>query len=69
MDRFKDMANDAMNSQIAEQLKGIDFPIDKENLLNQLEKKGVPNQIVEKIRTVDTSRFSSFDDLKQKAGF
>lgn len=69
MDRFKDMANDAMNSQIAEQLKGIDFPIDKENLLNQLEKKGVPNQIIEKIRTVDTSRFSSFDDLKQKAGF
>lgn len=69
MDKFKNMASDAMNSQLADKVKDIDFPITKENLLNELEKKGVPKQIVEKIRGIDTSRFESYQDLKQKAGF
>jgi len=69
MDKFKNMANDAMNSGLAEQLKGIDFPISKDNLLSRLQEKGVPSQVIDKIRNVDASDFKSFDDLKQKAGF
>ncbi|HWV25042.1 MAG TPA: DUF2795 domain-containing protein [Thermomicrobiales bacterium] len=68
MDRFKKMAGDAMNSGIADQLKDIDFPCSKDELLDQLQKKGVPNQIIDKVRNVDTSRFDSIEDVKSKVG-
>lgn len=68
MDKFKKMAGDAMNSGIADQLKDIDFPCSKDELLSQLEKKGVPSQILDKVRNVNTSQFDSVDDVKQKVG-
>lgn len=68
MDKFKNMTNDAMNSSVADQLKDIDFPCSKDELLSQLEKKGVPSQVIDKIRSVDTSQFDSVDDVKKKAG-
>lgn len=68
MDKFKNMANDAMNSGIGDQLKDINFPCSKEELLSQLEEKGVPSQITDKVRDVDTSQFDSAEDVKKKIG-
>jgi hypothetical protein len=68
MDMFKDKANDLMSSGVADQLKDIDFPASKDEVLRQLEQKGVPGPVIEKIRGVDTSRFENLEDLRAKAG-
>jgi hypothetical protein len=68
MDRFKDKVNDLMGSGLGDQLKGINFPASKDEVLRQLEQKGVPSQVLDKIRDVDTSQFDSVDDLKKKVG-
>jgi hypothetical protein len=68
MDMFKDKANDLMGSGIGDQLKDINFPASKDDVLRQLEQKGVPSQVLDRVRDVDTSRFDSLDDLKQKVG-
>lgn len=68
MDKFKNMANDAMGSGISDQLKDINFPCSKDELLSQLEKKGVPSQVLDKVRDANTSQFDSVDDVKSKLG-
>jgi hypothetical protein len=68
MDMFKDKANDLMSSGVADQLKDIDFPASKDEVLRQLEQKGVPGPVIDKIRGVDTSRFENLEDLRGKAG-
>lgn len=68
MDRFKKMANDVMGSGLGKHLQGIDFPCSKDELLSQLEQKGVPSQVVDKVRDTDTSQFDSLDDVKKKVG-
>jgi|GEM_PF-4364587 len=68
MDRLKKMANDVMGSGIGDQLKDINFPCSKDELLSQLEQKGVPSQILDRVRSVDTSQFDSVDDVKKKVG-
>lgn len=68
MDMFKDKANDLMNSGVADQLKDIDFPASKDDILRQLEQKGVPGPIIDKVRGVDSSRFENFEDLRAKVG-
>ena len=68
MDKFKDKANDLMGSGIGSQLKDINFPASKDEVLRQLEQKGVPSQVLDKVRNADTSQFDSVDDLKKKVG-
>lgn len=68
MDMFKDKANDLMNSGVADQLKDIDFPASKDEILRQLEQKGVPGPVIDKVRNVDTSRFENFEDFRAKVG-
>jgi hypothetical protein len=69
MDMFKDKANDLMGSgRLDSQLKDINFPASKDEVLRQLEQKGVPSQILDRVRDVDTSQFDSVDDLKSKVG-
>jgi hypothetical protein len=68
MDKFKDKASDMMGSGIGDQLKDINFPASKDEVLRQLEQKGVPSQVLDKVRNADTSRFDSADDLKSKVG-
>jgi hypothetical protein len=63
-----DKVRGLMGSGVSDQFKDIKFPCTKEELLVQLEKKGVPGQIVNKIRKVDTTRYDSLEDLKTKAG-
>ena len=68
MDMFKNKANDLMNSGIADQLKDINFPASKDEILRQLEQKGVPGPVIDKVREVDTSRFENLEDLRAKIG-
>lgn len=68
MDKFKNMASDAMGSGVDQHLKDINFPASKEQVVSQLEQKGVPSQVLDKVRNVDASQFSSVDDLKSKVG-
>lgn len=68
MDQFKDKASDAMGSGIGDQLKDINFPASKDDVIRQLEQKGVPSQVLDKVRNADTSQFDSVDDLKSKVG-
>jgi fumarylacetoacetate (FAA) hydrolase family protein len=68
MDKFKDKASDMMGSGIGDQLKDINFPASKDEVLRQLEQKGVPSQVLDKVRGADTSQFDSADDLKSKVG-
>ena len=64
MDRLKDMAGSA--SGIGDMLKGIDFPIQKDQLVSQLSQKGAPSQITDKLQGADTDQFTSQDDVMSK---
>jgi hypothetical protein len=64
MDKLKDMAGDF--SGLQGQLQDISFPASKDEVLRQLEQKGVPSQVLDKIRDVDTSQFDSVDDVMSK---
>ena len=68
MDRLKKMAGDAMDSGIGSQLKDINFPCSKDELLAQLEQKGVPGPVLDRIRDTDTSRFDSVAEVRNKIG-
>lgn len=65
---LKDKVSGLMGSGSGEMFKDIEFPTTKENLLVQLEKKGVPGPIVNKVRKVDTSDYDSLDDFRKKVG-
>lgn len=64
MDRLKDMAGNA--GGIGDMLKGIDFPIQKDQLISQLSQKGAPSQITDKLQGADTDQFQSQDDVMSK---
>ena len=64
MDSLKKMAGDAGSLQ--EHLNGIQFPIEKDQLAEQLQQKGAPDQVVEKVRGSDLSRFESAQDVMGK---
>jgi hypothetical protein len=68
MDRFKDMANDAMGSGIEDQLKDINFPASKGHVLSRLEEKGVPSQILDRVRNAEGTHFTTIEDLRSKTG-
>ncbi len=68
MDKLKNMASDAQGGGIDSQLKDISFPASKDQVISQLEQKGVPGQVLDKVRSADTSQFDSPDDLKSKVG-
>ncbi len=64
MDRLKDMAGSA--GGIGDMLKGISFPIQKDELVSQLSQKGAPSQITDKLQGADTDQFTSQDDVMSK---
>ncbi len=68
MDKVKNMANKAKDAGVDSQLKDGDFPASKDQVLRQVEQKGVPSQVLDPVRDADTSQFDSVDDLKAKAG-
>jgi hypothetical protein len=68
MDKFKDKASEMMGGGIGNQLKDINFPCSKDELLSQLQQKGVPDQVLDRVRNVDTKQFDSADEVKTKIG-
>ena len=67
MDRLKDMASQAGGvSGIVDMLKGIDFPIQKDQLISMLSEKGAPSQITDKLKDADTDQFQNQDDVMSK---
>lgn len=64
MDKLKNMGGDAMG--LKDQLKDIQFPAGKDEVASQLEQKGAPSQVVDKVRNADTSQFNSADDVMSK---
>lgn len=64
MDKVKDFA--ANQGNLKDKLQGMHFPASKNDVLNQLEQKGVPSQIIDKLKNVDTSQFQSVDDVMSK---
>lgn len=68
-DTLRDKVSGFMGSSgIDAQLKDIRFPASKEELLRQMEQKGVPHGVVNKVRSLDVAQFDSIDDVKQKLG-
>ena len=68
MDMFRDKTRELMESGVADQLTDISFPASKDEVLRQLEEKGVPDAVTDKIRETDTSRFENLEDLRAKVG-
>ncbi|HEV2528099.1 MAG TPA: DUF2795 domain-containing protein [Thermomicrobiales bacterium] len=65
MDSIKNMAG---GGGIGEMLKGINFPINKNDLVSQLEQKGVPSQVTDRLKGDSTDQYQSEDDVKSKIG-
>lgn len=63
MDQMKNAASAQMGN-VDEMLKGIQFPASKDDVLNQLQQRGVPSQILDKVRSVSTDRFTNPQELK-----
>jgi hypothetical protein len=68
LNSLKDRVGGFMGSGGSNQFKDITFPTTKENLLVQLEKRGVSGAVVNKVRKVDTAEYDSLEDLKRKTG-
>jgi hypothetical protein len=68
MDNLKNKASEMMGGGLDDQLKDINFPASKDELVSQLEQKGVPSQILDKVRGSSTSQFNNVDDVKKQVG-
>ena len=68
MDRFKDMASDAMGSGLVDQLQEINFPASKGHVVSRLEEKGVPGEILDRVRNAEGTHFTTIEDLRSKTG-
>ena len=66
MDRLKSMGDQFGSDQIKEQLQGVQFPASKDQIISQLQQKGVPSQVLDRIRNIDTSQFDSADEVVNK---
>ncbi len=64
MDTLKNLANSAGSAQ--EYLNGIQFPIKKDDLADELQQKGAPEQMVERVRAADLSKFTNAQEVLAK---
>jgi hypothetical protein len=66
VDRHKNLGNQFGGDQVKEQLQGIQSPASKDEVIRQLEQKGVPGMVTDKLRDLDTSQFDSADEVVAK---
>ncbi len=50
---------------LQQHLPGVGFPAEKDQVANTAEQNGAPQELVEKIRNVDTQRFNSPEEVLQ----
>ena len=69
MESFKDKASSMTNMGNLQSLIGdLHFPASKDEVLRQLQQKGAPSQVTDKLQSLDIKQFSSFDDFKKQIG-
>ena len=69
MESFKDKASSMTNMSNLQSMVGdIRFPASKDEVLRQLQQKGAPSQVTDKLRSLNIKEFNSFDDFKQQIG-
>jgi hypothetical protein len=68
VDFLKQKIGELLEGQVGEQLQNTNLPTSQDEVVQQLEEKGVPDQLTDKVRNVDTSQLPNLDDLKSKIG-
>jgi hypothetical protein len=68
MDNLKKKVGEMMEGKVDDQLQNANLPTSKDEAVQQLEEKGVPSQVTDKVRDLDTSQLPNVDDLKSKIG-
>jgi hypothetical protein len=67
LDKMKDMAgNVAGGGGMQDMLKGINFPASKDEVINQLQQKGVPSQVLDQLRGDTSQQFNRAEDVMAK---
>ena len=66
MDTLRGMADQFGGGGLESQLQDIQFPASKDQVISHLEDRGVPSQITDRLREVDTSQFGSADEVISK---
>lgn len=68
MDNIKHTTNNTTGSGIEDQLRDINFPASKNHVVSRLEEKGVPSNIVDRVRNAEGTHFTTIEDLRLKTG-
>ena len=70
MDKVKDFAGNMgeRGGQLQDIVKDIQFPVGKDQLVSQLQQRGAPKQLVDKISGSNTQQFGSQQDLMSEVG-
>jgi hypothetical protein len=68
MDFLKQKIGELIEGQVGEQLQNTNLPTSKDDAVQHLEETGVPDQVTDKVRDLDTSQLPNLDDLKAKIG-
>jgi len=55
-------------SNMQDLIGDLKFPASKDQIMSQLQQKGAPSQVTDKLKNLDISQFSSVDDLRSKLG-
>ena len=67
MDRMKDMAGGMNPAEIQKRLEGVNWPIEKDDLVTVLQRNGAPEQLVDKVQESDLSQFNGIQDVMDSA--
>ena len=67
MDRIKDMAGGMNPAEIQKRLEGVNWPIEKDDLVTVLQRNGAPEQLVDKVQESDLSQFNGIQDVMDSA--
>jgi len=63
MDRTKDVASGFNPADLQKYVQDVKFPVSKDDLLTQVQGKGAPGDVVDKIRNSDMSEFNGPQDV------
>jgi len=69
MENITNKASSMTNMGNLQNLIGdLKFPASKDQIVSQLQQKGAPSQITDKLKNLNVRQFSSADELKSKLG-
>lgn len=55
-------------AQIEQFLSGLDYPIDKDTLLDRVRSAGAREDLLETLKTLPDKRFGSFEEIRESLG-